>query len=123
MYQPYQFQGYQPQYQPSLPSMPNNGLIGHVVGSHEEIKPQDVPMNGNAAYFPAQDGSVIYAKAWNQNGSISTVRYVPENVGEQVQQPTLIDVMNQLSDIQDILKAQPAKPAAKRTTKKETENE
>lgn len=119
-YQP--FNGFQ--YQPSLPTMPPNGLTGHVVASDAEIKPQDVPMNGNAAYFPAQDGSVIYAKAWNPNGSITTVRYVPQmDEKQEVPAVTLQDVMDQLNDIQDLLKKPAAKRAAKKPSEKEPENE
>lgn len=77
-------------------------------------------MNGSAAYFPTQDGSVIYAKQWNPNGTITTVRYLPETVeSDDVQQPTLADIVDQLNDIQNMLK----KPATTRksTAKKATE--
>lgn len=117
----------QQQYAPSMPTqvqpMPvqQPGIAGHMVGSHEEIKPNDVPMNGTAAYFPAQDGSVIYAKAWNPDGSITTVRYTPavEPKGDETEStPTLFDIMDQLSDIQDLLKAQRKPATTKRATAK-----
>ena len=105
-YQPYQSQFQQ--YQPTLPSIAQPMLTGHLVASQEDIKPNDVPMNGSAAYFPSQDGQVIYAKAWNQNGTITTVEYVPRQ-GQEVQQaPTLFDIANQLSNIEDLLSAIPA---------------
>lgn len=123
---PYQQQQYTPA-MPTMAQMPvqQPGIAGHLVGSHEEIKPQDVPMNGSAAYFPAQDGSVIYAKAWNPNGSITTVRYVPEanQAQDDVQAPTLFDVIDQLSDIQDMLKAAQKPATTKRATKKVTEDD
>lgn len=119
----YPYQPFQQPYQPAIPSMPQSmpiqttsGISGHLVGSHEEIQPNDVPMNGTAAYFPTQDGSVIYAKQWNPNGSITTIRYVPA-LDEEDNQPagiTLQDIVDQLNDIQDMLK----KPARKTTTKK-----
>lgn len=126
MYTPYQptFQLLQQPYAPTVPAMqspvqvqPQAGITGHLVGSHEEIQPNDVPMNGSPAYFPAQDGSVIYAKQWNPNGSITTVRYVPavDTPADDAQAPTLFDIMNQLSDIQDILKSE-RKPATTRKT-------
>lgn len=121
---PYQYQPLQQPFTPTLPTMqqpvqvqPQSGITGHLIGSHEEIQPSDVPMNGSASYFPTQDGSVIYAKQWNPNGTITTVRYLPETGNtDDVQQPTLADIVDQLNDIQDMLK----KPATKRTTAKKT---
>lgn len=131
MYTPYQFQPFNQPFAPSLPSMqqpvqvaPTSGLTGHLIGSHEEIQPSDVPMNGQAAYFPAQDGSVIFAKQWNPNGTITTVRYVPEmRESEGVEEITLQDIVDQLSDIRDMLKkpATTRKSTPKKTTEKTTE--
>lgn len=97
----------------------SQGITGRVVASLEEIVPNDVPMNGSTAFFPVSDGSAIFARAWNRDGSIATVVYKPVMEEQQDQQPqvTLMDVMDQLSDIQDLLKAE-KKPAPKRTTAK-----
>lgn len=121
-YPPYQNQ-FQNTYQPYVPQVPaitptvtQSGLTGHLVASPDEIKPNDIPMNGQAAYFPSNDGKVIYAKAWNTDGSIATVRYVAESAEETPAQPTLFDIANQLQNIEDLLNAKP-KPAAKRTRK------
>lgn len=132
MYQPYSPYGqqFQQQFTPQqfTPSMPTfqqpiqqPGIMGHMIGSHDEIKPNDVPMNGTAAYFPTQDGSVIFAKAWNPDGSITTVRYTPEvdQPSDAPQAPTLFDIVDQLSDIQDMLKAAQKPATTKRTAKKE----
>lgn len=54
--------------------MQQSGLVGRVVNSLEEITANDVPMN-NAAYFPKSDKQEIYLKAWNANGTISTLVY------------------------------------------------
>lgn len=123
-YQPYQsqYQPYVPQIPTTTPAVPQTGLTGRMVASPDEITPHDVPMNGQAAYFPSNDGSVIYAKAWNQDGSIATVRYVAEAAEETPSQPTLFDIANQLQNIEDLLNAKP-KPTAKRTTKKVAEDE
>lgn len=126
----YQYPNYfQQPYTPTLPAQPiqqpmqvQSGIMGHMVASHEEIKPNDVPMNGAAAYFPSQDGSVIYAKQWNPNGSITTVRYIPETVQQEDEQtPTLADVINQLNNIEDLLR--PKRPATKKPVKKEVEDD
>ena len=121
MYQPFSYANpFYQQQQPQLPNyaaqLPQQGIMGRTIGSHEEIAANDVPMNGTPAYFPTQDGSVIFAKQWNQDGSITTLRYVPEATAQETQQqPTLFDIVNQLNDIQDLLTA---KPATKRTTTK-----
>lgn len=128
-YPPYQQNQFQSAYQPYVPQVPSvtpqitqTGLTGHLVASPDEIKPNDIPMNGQAAYFPSQDGKVIYAKAWNTDGSIATVKYVAESAEETPAQPTLFDIANQLQNIEDLLSAKP-KPAAKRTTAKKAEDE
>lgn len=76
-------------------------------------------MNGSVAFFPVNDGSAIFAKSWNRDGSIATVVYKPVMDEQQDQQPqvTLMDVMDQLSNIEDLLKLE-KKPAPKRTTAK-----
>ena len=127
---PNQYQNqYQSAYQPYMPQVPSitptatqPTLTGHLVASPDEIKPNDIPMNGQAAYFPSQDGKVIYAKAWNTDGSIATVRYVAESAEETPSQPTLFDIANQLSNIETLLTEKP-KPAAKRSTRKAADDE
>ena len=119
---------FQSTYQPSTPQVPSvaptvtqPALTGHLVASPDEIKPNDIPMNGQAAYFPSNDGKVIYAKAWNTDGSIATVRYVAESAEETPAQPTLFDIANQLSNIETLLTEKP-KPTRK-TTRKAADDE
>lgn len=138
MNQPYQFQPtfmmpsqaqWMPQMQsmPSLPQMPQvPTLTGRFIKSIEEVQPNDVPMNGSAAIFPAEDMSVIYARAWNNDGTISTVRYAPviqDDEPEQSQGITLQDVMNQLDNIQDLLKPKRTTTTRKTAAKKQEETD
>lgn len=116
------YQPYIPQVPSVAPTVSQPSLTGHLVASPDEIKPNDIPMNGQAAYFPSSDGKVIYAKAWNTDGSIATVRYVAESAEETPAQPTLFDIANQLSNIEDLLSQKP-KPAAKRSTRKAADDE
>lgn len=53
-------------------------IPGKMVVKEDEITPREVPMDGTIGFFPSQDLSCIYAKAWNKQGGITTVRYVPE---------------------------------------------
>lgn len=103
-------------YAPTLP--------GRIIQSPDEIKVNEVPMDGSVGIFPTQNYSEIYAKAWNQQGTIDTIKYIPEQVAvaevQRIQQqmqnqqaalpepppasPTPVPVMPDLSSFkQDIL--------------------
>lgn len=92
-YNPYQtylpqspWQGPQPYTQPQTAQLPvqqvqtqaNPPLVGHIVTANDQIPVSEVPQNGTPAYFPMQDGSSILAKSWQPDGTIATVRYIPE---------------------------------------------
>lgn len=90
----YGFSPYQQQYQPSYPQYQQRQTItGRMVSSPEEITPQEVPTDGSLAFFPAQDGSCIYGKKWMPDGSISTVRFIPDNT-EIPKQPDAMTILN-----------------------------
>lgn len=72
--------GYQNQAVPMQSQQQVPGIVGRTIQRPEEVVPNDVPTNGYPAYFPTQDGSAIYVKHWNANGSIDTIRYVPETI-------------------------------------------
>lgn len=69
-----------PQPMPQQQPVQNGSFYGRVVGSIDEIKPSDIPTNGTIGLFPMSDYSCIFAKQWNNDGSISTVKFVPEIV-------------------------------------------
>nr|DAZ04698.1 MAG TPA: hypothetical protein [Caudoviricetes sp.] len=96
---PYNLQGYQPAfgYNPQQTYMPQTPqpapsqepmaiphLIGRPISANDQVPPKEIPSDGSPAYFPMQDGSAILVKVWTGNGTIQTVRYIPE----QVQQPS-----------------------------------
>lgn len=117
----YQQPSMPPQQMAQQPTMPR-GITGRMVGAPSEIVPQEVPMDGTVAFFPTSDGSAIFAKAWNPDGTISTVQYSPirpEGKAEDAEQPTLIDIMSQLDDMADMIRGMSQqKPAAKKSTRK-----
>ena len=53
-------------------------LSGRVINNADEITPQEVPMDGSVSLFPQQDYSCIYAKTWTKEGTIATLKFVPE---------------------------------------------
>lgn len=63
---------------------PMSGMVGKMVGRVEDIAPQDVPMTGAPAFFPKQDLSEIYVKAWNSNGTLDTVVFKPVSTTDGV---------------------------------------
>ena len=105
----YQQPSMPPQTQPQMP----RGIAGRMVGS--------------VAFFPTSDGSAIFAKAWNPNGTISTVRYAPvgDDQPEQAAGPTLADVLSRLDDLESLIggntQAQPKQ--ARRTARKAAEDD
>lgn len=81
MYNQFLPQGFQQEYQqPQFSGAAQNQTIpmyGRIVPSVESIAPNEVPMDGNAAFFPKQDLSEIYAKSWGADGKIYTRLYKP----------------------------------------------
>lgn len=74
-----------PQYSQTRPIQPMFtqqivNLAGRVVQNEQEITPQEVAMDGSISLFPLSDYSTIIAKQWNSDGTIKTLRFVPEVV-------------------------------------------
>lgn len=76
----------QEQMQPQQVQQPVSvsGMVGKMVGRIEDIAPQDVPMTGAPAFFPKQDLSEIYVKAWNSNGTLDTVVFKPVSMTDSI---------------------------------------
>lgn len=107
-------------YNPQMNQQPTNGIIhGRTVNNVNEIAIGEVPQDGSLGLFPQADGSCIYAKSWDNNGNIRTMKFVPaeqppsfeekeETRTTQVMNNTidpnqLTDMMNKLDNIIDIL--------------------
>lgn len=56
-----------------------------IVNRLEDITPNDVPMDGTSGIFPLSDNSAIYVKSWNTDGTIKTIKYVPEEIESEPQ--------------------------------------
>lgn len=68
-YMNYFTQPMQQQLQQQQLPIQNQLSTGKIVDSIETVKVTDIPMDGNAYYFPKADGSEVYAKKWLPNGS------------------------------------------------------
>jgi len=54
-------------------------LYGKLIGSIDEVTALDVAMNGMPSVFPMKDESAIYLKIWQPDGTIRTIKFVPES--------------------------------------------
>lgn len=73
-----------------------SNVFGKMIQAPTDIMPGDIPMNGTPCFFPMQDGSAIYMKAWSADGTINTMRFLPENPATK--EPTQLDrIENMLS--------------------------
>lgn len=93
-----------PQMQPQqmFPQQSQPGFFGKMIQSPNDIMPGDIPMNGSPCFFPMQDGSAIFMKAWNADGTISTMRFLPEQAAPK--EPTQMDrIESKLTDILGII--------------------
>lgn len=85
-------------------SMGITGLPGRVIKNPEEIKLNEIPMDGTASLFPMSDDTCIYAKAWGQDGTIQTLRYIREDAEPQEKGPSeFAQVMTRLDKIEQML--------------------
>lgn len=66
--------------QQPIPTQQIASIAGRVVQNEHEITPQEVSMDGSISLFPLADYSTIIAKQWNSDGTIKTLRFVPEVV-------------------------------------------
>lgn len=115
------------------------GIIGRVVNDFGEITANDVPMNGNAAFFPKADGSELQVRSWAANGTIQTVVYRPvfeQNQAEGTNIPQMDfnalnedvralreEIAERFDRLEKSMSGTVAKPTASKTKKAEAENE
>lgn len=105
---------------PVVPMVP-----GKMFANEEEIKPNEVPMDGSIALFMHRDLGYILAKAWNSGGTIDTVRYVPEKPPAQQAQPQTDAafqnaVFERLDKIERAIKQRPKHNSRPQAKKEET---
>lgn len=94
-YQPPQTPQFMPQQQPQ-PQYNQQPKVfsGRYISDINEVRLDEVPMNGVPCLFLTKDFSAIYLKVWNQNGQLLTVRYSMDQ--ETPTQPSTPDPMNEV---------------------------
>lgn len=77
--------------------------IGKMVESIDIVKATDIPMDGNAYYFPKADGSEIFSKQWMPNGTTQILSYKPvldaqTNISTPATQTAQIGLSNEVTE-------------------------
>ena len=108
--QPPQYYQYQPNWnrpvmtaaQTQVPNQFNGIIPGKIINNLQEVRPNEVPMDGSASIFPMSDFSSIYVKAWGPDGNIQTLKFIPDaTTNKEVDQgPSEFDkIMKELDTI------------------------
>lgn len=98
---------------PNMTGMQNvrpSYIPGKMISNPNDIVPLEVPMDGSAAIFPFSDLSCILLKAWGQDGTIKTFKFIPEQIdsGEKKPEENFQEtVLGRLDVIENILKRRP----------------
>lgn len=71
-------------------------IPGRLVNNLDEITPQEVPMDGSVSLFPQNDYSAIYAKTWTKDGTIATVKFIPEQPQMEPQKSPLEERLDRI---------------------------
>ena len=75
--QNYQQNLQQPMIQAQMSGANQMSALGKMVDSIDVVKATDIPMDGNAYYFPKADGTEVYCKQWLQNGTTRILTFKP----------------------------------------------
>lgn len=81
--------------------------LGKIVENIEIVKGTDIPMDGNAYYFPKADGSEIYSKQWLSNGTTQIMAFRPvveEGLPEKIEDGKMNMFAQVLDGIQSDIK-------------------
>ena len=103
-------------------------IPGRLVNNLDEITPQEVPMDGSVSLFPTNDFSAIYAKTWTKDGTIATVKYVPEQPQAAAPKSPIEERLDRIDQRFDRLekmlsnRSKPKKPYNKPNQVKEEQN-
>lgn len=71
-------------------------IPGRLVNNLDEITPQEVPMDGSVSLFPQNDYSAIYAKTWTKEGTIATLKFIPEQPQMESQKSPLEERLDRI---------------------------
>lgn len=67
-------------------------LNGQMVGSLDEVKGKDVDLSGNPTWYPKVDGTEVYRKQLQPDGTSKILTYTLSQDGTQEQTKQMVDV-------------------------------
>lgn len=75
-------------------------LRGRSVASENDIRPNDIVMDGGVSFFPKDDGQAIYVKWWGSNGLIEGRVFVPapDTTSDKVQTSSAEKKLDEILD-------------------------
>ena len=109
-----------------------SALNGQMVGSLDEVKGKDVDLSGNPTWYPKVDGTEVYRKQLQPDGTSKILTYVLSNDGMQEQPKQMVDVdilntlfgqlkqdlMNEISGIKDLVGTSMSLPSESQKTQR-----
>lgn len=96
--QPQNNQNNQPVQQPQQTESMDPAV--RIIKSPDEIKADEIPMNGSLRLFLQEDMKVIHGKHWTNNGVIENIRFVREDEPEkEVKNPVVTDSFIDMNDL------------------------
>lgn len=107
-----------PIYQPQ-PVTQSGLLNGRFIQKPEDIKPNEISMDGSLSLFPQEDMSCIYVKTWDTSGQIRTIKFVKEEMLDKPEEETQeSSILKRLDRIENLLmNGQFHKPKTNEATK------
>lgn len=98
-------------------------IPGRLVNNLDEITPQEVPMDGSVSLFPTNDFSAIYAKTWTKDGTIATMKFIPEKQEPAPTSNFLAEKINKIDKRISSLESRMNKFAKSRKNEEEQNND
>ena len=109
-----------------------SALNGQMVGSLDEVKGKDVDLSGNPTWYPKVDGTEVYRKQLQPDGTSKILTYVLSNDGMQEQPKQMVDVdilntlfgqlkqdlINEISGIKDLVGTSMSLPSESQKTQR-----
>lgn len=102
---------------PQQQSQPVSALNGQMVGSIDEVRAKDVDLSGNPTWYPKVDGTEVYRKQLQPDGTSKILTYTLSQEGMQEQSKQIVDanminslfvqlkqdIMTEISGIKDLV--------------------
>ena len=88
--------------QQQIQATQNMTTLGKVVESVDVLKTLEVPMDGQAYYFPKADGTEVYTKQWLPNGTTRILTFKP-TLDDKANENTFEEEKLNLGQINDVL--------------------